>query len=24
LHSGLGYITPNEAEQFWFDQNSAA
>lgn len=24
LHSALGYITPNEAEQIWFDQQSAA
>ena len=24
LHSALGYITPNEAERFWFDHNSAA
>lgn len=24
LHSALGYITPNEAEQQWFDEQSAA
>jgi putative transposase len=24
LHSALGYITPNEAEQWWLAQNSAA
>ena len=24
LHSALGYITPNEAEQNWFQQNPAA
>ena len=24
LHSSLGYITPNEAEQIWFEQMSAA
>jgi putative transposase len=24
LHSALGYITPNEAEQNWFRQNQAA
>lgn len=24
LHSSLGYITPNEAEQLWFDSQSAA
>lgn len=24
LHSTLGYITPNEAEQLWFEQHSAA
>lgn len=24
LHSALGYITPNEAEQQWFDRQSAA
>ena len=24
LHSSLGYITPNEAEKNWFDQQSAA